>query len=185
MPENSRLNPAPNLTNLPAHLYLVLSCVGELSLWYCIGFRRGPALLLRRIVGWGVAPMSGEQNPLFSDPTLMRVNYQAATQPADGSPPRYGNAVAPHSTAFHTHAGGQAASYLRTLADAELTRNQQTPLPTVPQTPQPSQYPNTPMQQSSPPHQLPQQRDSTARYSSSICRLLVSVFNHRLQICYN
>ena len=46
--------------------------------------------------------MSGEQNPLFTDPALMRVNPQAASQPADGSPPRYGTAVAPDSTAFHT-----------------------------------------------------------------------------------
>ena len=27
--------------------------------------------------GGGLAPMSGEQNPLFSDPALMRVNYHS------------------------------------------------------------------------------------------------------------
>ena len=46
--------------------------------------------------------MSGEPNPLFSDPALMRVTPQAASQPADGSPPRYGSAVAPEGTAFHS-----------------------------------------------------------------------------------
>ena len=46
--------------------------------------------------------MSEGENPFFNDPARMRVNYQAAAQPADGSPPRYGNAVAPGSTAFHT-----------------------------------------------------------------------------------
>ena len=79
--------------------------------------------------------MSGEPNPLFSDPALMRVTPQAASQPADGSPPRYGSAIAPEGTAFHTHAGGQAALYLRHLADAELTRNQATASATVPYTP--------------------------------------------------
>ena len=46
--------------------------------------------------------MSGEHNPLFSDPALMRVNPQVASQPADGSPPRYGSAIAPEGTAFHS-----------------------------------------------------------------------------------
>ena len=32
----------------------------------------------------------------------MRVTPQAASQPADGSPPRYGSAIAPEGTAFHS-----------------------------------------------------------------------------------
>ena len=105
--------------------------------------------------------MSGEHNPLFSDPALMRVTPQVASQPADGSPPRYGSAVAPEGTAFHTHAGGQAASYLRSLADAELTRNQATASAAVPHTPA-SQNQSALPQQPSPPQQLSYRRDAPA-----------------------
>ena len=111
--------------------------------------------------------MSGEQNPLFSDPALMRVNYQAASQPADGSPPRYGSAVAPEGTAFHTHAGGQAALYLRHLADAELTRNQATGSAAVPHTPSLQNQFALP-QQPSPPQQLLHRRDAPAPHQPQL-----------------
>ena len=70
--------------------------------------------------------MSDEQQHPFQDPAHMRVNlYQAATQLAVGSPPQCGyNAAAPGKYRIsHTHAGGEAASYLQNLADAESTRN--------------------------------------------------------------
>ena len=119
----------------------------------CIGFRRGSALLSTRWVEEGAKPMSGDQNPLFQDPTLRSGNFLAANQLAVGSPPEYGvSSVAPGNTTFHTHAGGQAASYLRHLADAELTRNNNPGAPIPPFTPSPQQQqPTTPLHQAIPP----------------------------------
>ena len=106
--------------------------------------------------------MSGERHPFNNDPTPMRVNLQAAPQRVVGSPPSCGSdTAAPGNIAFHTHAGGQAASYLRILADAESTRNHQN-VPATPTGPPPSQYqnPHTPYQ-SSPPHLAQQQHGTT------------------------
>ena len=57
--------------------------------------------------------MSDEQQHPFQDPMQMRVGvpYQAATQLVVGLLPQCDfSATAPGNTAFHTHAGGQAAS---------------------------------------------------------------------------
>ena len=97
----------------------------------------------------------------------MRVTPQAASQPADGSPPRYGSAVAPEGTAFHTHAGGQAALYLRHLADAELTRNQATGSAAVPHTPSLQNQFALP-QQPSPPQQLLHRHDAPAPHQPQL-----------------
>ena len=106
--------------------------------------------------------MSGEQQPFMNDPTQMRVNFQAAIQRVVGSPPPCSSdTAAPGNTAFHTHAGGQAASYLRVLADAESTRNNQN-VPATPTGPPPIQYQNlqTPYQ-SAPPHLAQRQHGTT------------------------
>ena len=63
--------------------------------------------------------------PLFNDPALMRVTLtrlRDASQLVDGSPPQYGTAVAPGSTAFHTSrlVGGSLCELCRDMLPHRL-----------------------------------------------------------------